>query len=44
MEFREYKPRKKPNYKRSLFLIILLLVVIYFWLNADDISQMFFGD
>ncbi len=37
MEFRRIRKRKNPNYKRALLLIILLLVMIYFWLHAEDI-------
>ncbi len=43
MEFNRIRKRKKPNYIRSILLIIVLLLVIYFWLNADGIIERFFG-
>ena len=42
MEFNRIRKRKKPSYTRSLLYIIVLLIVIYFWLNADDFMQKFF--
>ena len=42
MEFRQIRKRKKPNYKRALILIIVLLALIYFWLHAEDIMERFF--
>jgi len=43
MQFRPYKPTKKPNYKRSLLLIILFILVYYMFRNANGIAEMFFG-
>jgi len=43
MKFNRIRKRKKPNYVRSILLIIALLIVIYLWLNADGISEKFFG-
>ncbi len=42
MNLRTHKKRKRPNYKRSLILIVVLLVVIYFWLHADSLIAQFF--
>tara|TARA_R110001583_G_scaffold71180_1_gene200815 strand:+ start:24995 stop:25135 length:141 start_codon:yes stop_codon:yes gene_type:complete len=35
MEQQRFKKRKKPNYKRGLFLVILLLIILYLWMNAE---------
>lgn len=43
MKFRRLKPRRQPNQKRALFLIILLLLVIFIWLNADGLMERLFG-
>lgn len=42
MEHR-FKKRKKPNYKRGIVLAILLLVIIYLWMNVESITNAFFG-
>jgi len=44
MEFNRIRKRKKPNYSKSILLIIVLLIVIYLWLNADGIMERFFGE
>jgi len=38
-----FKKAKKPNYKRGIVLAILLLVIIYLWMNIESITNMFFG-
>ncbi len=38
-----FKKRKKPNYKRGVVLAILLLVIIYLWINAESIINALFG-
>lgn len=30
-----FKKRKKPNYKRGFFLVILLVIILYLWMNAE---------
>lgn len=35
METQRFKKRKKPNYKRAIILLGLLIVIIYLWFNAD---------
>jgi len=35
MEQQRFKKRKKPNYKRGLILVILLMVILYLWINAE---------
>lgn len=42
MEHR-FKKRKKPNYKRGVVLVILLLIIIYLWFNAESIINAFFS-
>ncbi|WP_408042762.1 hypothetical protein [Tenacibaculum litopenaei] len=38
MEFkRRYGRRKKANPKKGLYLVVLLVVVIYLWFNAEKI-------
>ena len=39
-----FNKRKKPNYKKSLILILILLAVIYFYSNADVLLKTFFGE
>ncbi len=39
---RFYK-RKKPNYKKALVLILVLLAILYFYSNADELLKTFFG-
>jgi len=38
-----FKKRKKTNYKRGILLVILLLVIIYLWFNAESIVNALFG-
>lgn len=42
MEHR-FKKRKKPNYKRGIVLAILLLLIIYAWMNLESLVNAFFG-
>ena len=35
MKQQRFKKRKQPNYKKGLFLITLLLVILYLWMNVD---------
>lgn len=43
MEQQRFKKRKKPNYKRGLFLVILLVIILYLWMNAETLITSFFG-
>jgi len=43
MNFNRIRKRKKPNYVKSIIYILLLLIVIYLWLNAEGIIERFFG-
>jgi len=37
-----FQKRKKPNYKRGIILVILLLIIIFLWFNAEElISNLF---
>ncbi|WP_372769305.1 hypothetical protein [Lutibacter sp.] len=38
-----FKKAKKPNYKRGIVLAILLLVIIYLWMNIESITNALFG-
>jgi|GEM_PF-3304581 hypothetical protein len=35
INFGRFKKTKKPNYKKSILLIVLLLIAIYFFVNAE---------
>ena len=37
-----FKKGKKPNYKRGLMLVILLLIILYLWWNAEGIISNLF--
>jgi hypothetical protein len=39
-----FNRRKKPNYKKALLLILVLLAVIYFYSNADTLLESLFGE
>lgn len=39
-----FKRRKKANYKRAIIFIILLLIAIYLYVNADSLFQGWFGE
>lgn len=43
MNFRTIRKRKKPNFKRGFILILLLVVILYLWFNAEDFITAFFG-
>jgi len=43
MEQQRFKKRKKPNYKRGLFLVLLLVIILYLWMNADGLITSFLG-
>jgi len=43
MEFeRKFAKRKKSNPKRGIFLIILLIIVLILWFQADNIIARIF--
>lgn len=44
MEFKRLRPRRQPNQKRAMVLIVLLLLVILLWLNADSLMEKLFGN
>jgi len=37
MEGQRFKKRKKPNYKRGMLLVVLLIIILYLWFNAESI-------
>jgi len=37
MDSQRFKKRKKPNYKRGIILVVLLLLIIFLWFNIEDI-------
>lgn len=43
MEQQRFKKRKAPNKKRLIFLLVLLLVITYLWINSDSLISSFFG-
>lgn len=44
MQFqRPFGRRKRGNPKRGLFLILLLILVLLFWVNADRVLESFFN-
>jgi len=43
MEQQRFKKRKKPNFKRGFILVILLVVILYLWINAEGLITSFFG-
>ncbi|VAW24441.1 hypothetical protein MNBD_BACTEROID04-1007 [hydrothermal vent metagenome] len=43
MEQQRFKKRKKPNYKRGLFLVILLAIIIFLWFNAEALITSLFN-
>lgn len=32
-----FKKRKKPNYKRGIILVLLLFLILYLWLNTENL-------
>jgi nitrate/TMAO reductase-like tetraheme cytochrome c subunit len=42
MEFNRIKKRKKPNKSKLILLLIVLIGIIYFWLNANRLMEFFF--
>lgn len=43
MEGQRFKKRKKPNYKRGIILVVLLLLIIFLWFNIEDIITALFS-
>lgn len=41
MALKRFKKQKRPNYKRSIILIILLLIILYVWFNAESLLAPF---
>ncbi len=37
IKFRRIRGRKKPNPKRGIVFIILLIIMVYLWMNAEEI-------
>jgi len=35
MEQQRFKKRKKPNFKRGFLLVLLLVIILYMWMNAE---------
>jgi len=42
MEQQRFKKRKIPNKKRLIFLLVLLVVITYLWMNSDTIITSLF--
>ncbi len=43
MAHTRFKKRKNPNYKRGIILVILLLIILFLWFNAEDLISNLFG-
>jgi hypothetical protein len=37
IKFRRFRERKKGNPKRGIIFVILLIMMVYLWMNADAI-------
>ncbi len=42
MEFQRFKKKKKPNNKRGIILALVLMLIIYLWMNMDSIISSLF--
>lgn len=42
MEQQRFKKRKKPNKKRLIFLLILLVAIAYLWMNSEGLITSLF--
>jgi hypothetical protein len=42
MEFKRIRKRKKPNFKRGIILVILLLIILYLWFNMESLMTRLF--
>jgi len=38
-----FKKRKKPNKSKLIVMLIILLGILYFWMNAEGMLNGFFG-
>tara|TARA_R110002124_G_scaffold162063_5_gene329190 strand:+ start:4195 stop:4341 length:147 start_codon:yes stop_codon:yes gene_type:complete len=36
LEFRRLRGRKKSNPKRGIIFVILLIIIVYIWMNAEE--------
>ncbi|MGV6844624.1 MAG: hypothetical protein ACWA42_00675 [Lutibacter sp.] len=43
MKFKNLSRRKKPNYIRGIILVLLLFLVVYLWMHAEEIVNNFFS-
>lgn len=43
MKYKRFRNRKRTNYKRGIILVILLLIILYLWLNAENLITNLFG-
>jgi len=41
MTQQRFKKRKKPNFKRGLVLVLLLVIILYLWMNAEGLITTF---
>ena len=42
MKFTRINERKKTNPKRGIVLVILLIIIVYLWMNAEGIVHKMF--
>ena len=43
MKFRRIRDRKRSNHKRGILLVILLIIIVYLWMNAEGIVTKIFS-
>ncbi len=43
MEFKRFNKRKKPNFIRGIILVLLLFIIVYLWMHAEQFIEMFFS-
>ena len=42
MKFNRIRKRKKPNKNRLVLMLIILLGILYIWLNAENLMKIIF--
>jgi cell division protein FtsB len=43
MEFKKFNKRKKPNFIRGIVLVLLLFIIVYLWMHAEQLVEMLFS-
>ena len=42
MNFQRFKKKKQPNNKRGIILVLVLMLIIYLWINAESLIAALF--